>query len=107
MKLDIYTIRDRVAGAYLQPFFTHTKGTAIRSLLAELQRPDCPLAQNPGDYDLYYLGVWQDSDGRILADADNSPVHVIAIADLLPSASVPGVLPDRLQAATAGQGPDA
>lgn len=64
MILKAFAIYDNIAGAYNQPFFTHNRGTAIRSLVNEMQKPDNPLSKNPDHFALFELGEYNDENGR-------------------------------------------
>lgn len=63
MKMYIYSIYDSKAEAYLRPFFSPSKGLALRSVLAALEDPNHDLAKYPGDFTLFELGVWDDATG--------------------------------------------
>lgn len=65
--MTICTIRDSVANTYGRPFFTATRGTALRSFIDmcnDTPSPDNPIAQHPEDYELFELGTFDDQTGR-------------------------------------------
>lgn len=67
MKLHILATRDIVANVYGQPIFTPHVGGAIRSFGDECKRkePGNLLAQHPEDFELVYLGQYDDANATI------------------------------------------
>jgi len=65
MRYKVFSIRDRAADLYGRPFYSNTVGSAIRSFSDEINRvsQDNQLNQHPDDFDLYYLGEFDDSNG--------------------------------------------
>lgn len=76
----IFTIRDAALDAYLQPFFSPTKGAAIRSLTEAANDPKHEFSRHAKDYTLYLVGSYDDSNGVITS---MQPEPVIAVVDLL------------------------
>lgn len=66
MKMVICSIRDSAADAYGRPFFLPSVGVAIRSFIDEINRPaeDNQIYQHPEDFDLFELGVFDDSNAK-------------------------------------------
>lgn len=66
MKMVICSIRDSAADAYGRPFFLPSVGVAIRSFTDEINRPaeDNQIYQHPEDFDLFELGVFDDSNAK-------------------------------------------
>lgn len=58
----IFCIYDSKAEAYLRPFFTETKGLAVRSFEDILKDDKHPFAQHPADYTLFHLGSFDDAN---------------------------------------------
>lgn len=80
MELKIFSIRDSKAENYLQPFFNKTHGEAERNF-RELARDDKSIVSKyPEDYDLYFLGTYDDNSGK-LSPAD-TPQHVVKAVNL-------------------------
>lgn len=77
MKLHILVIRDRAADVFGQPYFSTSIGAAVRSFSDEINRSDAnnSLFKHPGDFDLYHLGTYDDSDGSF----DCHPPRQVAI----------------------------
>lgn len=65
MKLSIVSIFDRVAKLYSRPAFVQSNGAAIRSFGDEIRRndPNNEMARHPGDYELQFLGYFDDDTG--------------------------------------------
>ena len=66
MKLVLCSVKDRAADAYGRPMFVPSVGVAIRSFSDEVNRadPENQLHNHPDDFDLYELGVFDDSIGK-------------------------------------------
>ena len=67
MVLVIVAVKDRAADAFMRPFFVPTANMAIRSFMDEVNRDaaDNQLFAHPDDFDLYEIGTFDDSNGRI------------------------------------------
>ena len=67
MIMTIVSIKDRAADAFNRPFFVPTANMAIRSFMDEINRdhPDNQMFAHPDDFDLYEIGIFDDSTGRI------------------------------------------
>jgi hypothetical protein len=65
MKYVICTVKDRAADAYGRPMFLAAIGQAIRSFTDEINKDyeDNQMFNHPDDFDLYDLGVFDDSNG--------------------------------------------
>lgn len=65
MRYKIFCIRDRAADVYGQPIFLQSHGVAIRSFTDEVNREgdNNNLNKHPEDFDLFYLGEYDDADG--------------------------------------------
>ena len=62
----IVSVKDSAAEAYGRPMYLQSLGVAIRSFTDEVNREDKDnqLFNHPDDFDLYELGVFDDSLGR-------------------------------------------
>lgn len=67
MDLYICAIRDSAVEAYLRPIFVNATGQASRSFSDEVNRvaQDNDLNKHPDDFELYLLGTYDDSTGRL------------------------------------------
>lgn len=79
MKMVIVAIKDRAAEAFMRPWFVATVGIAVRSFIDEVNRKadDNQLYQHPDDFELYEIGVFDDSNGRIESYDD---MHLLMMA---------------------------
>ena len=75
--VQIFTVFDRKAITYMQPFFTHNSATAMRELSIACQNPKHPFRMHPEDYVLFHVGEFDDATGQI----DNA--MPITICDML------------------------
>jgi len=68
----IVSIKDRAADAFMQPWFVPTTAMAVRSFMDEVQRDtaDNQLFHHSDDFDLYEIGIFDDSTGRIVSHED-------------------------------------
>jgi len=85
MKLQIVAVRDRAADVFMQPFFVHSIGAAIRSFGDEINRADKDnaLFKHPADFDLYHLGEYDDA----FAQFETSQPRQIAVGKDFATAS--------------------
>lgn len=67
MKMNIYSIYDVAAGAYLRPFFMQSDGQATRSFSDIAQDASHEIGKHPEDYTLFKLGLFDDNTGEIIA----------------------------------------
>jgi len=67
MKMVIVSIMDTAAGAYGRPAFVASEGVAVRQFQDEVNRSsdDNQLYKHPDDFNLYYLGTFDDNTGAM------------------------------------------
>lgn len=81
-----YSIYDRKALVYNQPYFAITDGAAIRMLGDVVNDKNSTLNRHPADYVLYLVGVYDDAKGALLPI---DPLkHVIDAIAVIPATSV-------------------
>lgn len=86
MILQVYAVFDKAVGAYLPPFYTRSKGEALRSFSDACNDGKSNFTRYPNDYTLFHLGVYDDAGGNFQTF---DPVRVIsAVECLAPSAEV-------------------
>lgn len=68
MKTNIYAIRDLNADYFMQPMFMRTDAEAKRAFQVAVSNPDSLLSQFPSQFDLWYIGSYDDATGEILND---------------------------------------
>lgn len=64
--MKIYAIKDVAIEAFGQPIFVRAQGQAVRSFMDECKNPESQLNKHPNDYELYYIGEYQDETGTIM-----------------------------------------
>lgn len=67
MKLEIFSVYDSKAQAYLPPFFLPKEAMAIRIFAECCNSPEHQFGKHPADYTLFHIGSFDDWDGDILA----------------------------------------
>lgn len=60
MILQVFSVFDTAVGAYMQPFFVHSKGEALRSFVDIVNDSKSKIAAHPDDYCLFHLGEYDD-----------------------------------------------
>lgn len=65
MQLKMYSIRDIKGAYYNSPFFSRSHGEAERSFERVTKDPQSTINQYPADYDLYYVGDFDDQTAMI------------------------------------------
>jgi hypothetical protein len=65
MILEYYAIKDTKV-AFMNPFLQHNKAEAIRSFRSVLVDERSEAAKNPADYELWYVGQWDDATGIMM-----------------------------------------
>lgn len=66
MRYVIVSVFDRATQAYARPVFVRSEREALRSFTDEVLRvdPANELAKHPGDFELWYVGEFDDSSGQ-------------------------------------------
>ena len=66
MKLNIYSIYDDTAKAYMQPFFLHNHALAVRAFTDQVNSENNnPLSIHPEQFTLYHVGEFNDQTGNL------------------------------------------
>lgn len=71
----VFTVKDSKADAWNQPFFKSTHGEAERDFRTLVNDNKSLLSQYPEDFDLYYLGEYDEMTGKFITL--DTPQHVI------------------------------
>jgi len=61
MKLEIFSVYDSKAAAFLPPFFMANGAVACRSFQEACNQPDSQFYKHPEDYTLFSLGHFEDT----------------------------------------------
>jgi hypothetical protein len=80
MLTNVFAIYDSKVEAFLQPFFSPTKGSAIRAVSEEVNNPQAQLAKHAEDFTLFHLGTFDDSNGAL--DKLAAPASVSLLIEL-------------------------
>lgn len=80
MQLKIYSIRDSKSEIFNLPFYKHTHGEAERDFSQISNDPKSSIYQYPEDYDLYFVGEYDDNSGKITPL--DSPQHIVKAVQL-------------------------
>lgn len=70
MLVRLYSVYDRVAQVYADPFSSPNDASAARAFKLAQASPDSMLYASPTDYQLWYLGSMDNSSGELLAYDD-------------------------------------
>lgn len=81
MKLKAFTIRDTKGEVFNTPFFQKTHGEAERSFKSLLNDQQSMVAKYPEDYDLYYIGEYDDQTGQF--NSTDTPQHMVKAVQIL------------------------
>lgn len=65
-ELQIYTVRDTAAEAYMIPFFSHNDATAQRTMADCVAEPGHQFNRNPEDFQLFHIGTYSQDDGMVV-----------------------------------------
>lgn len=79
MRLKVYSVRDSKGGIYHPPMFLRSHGEAERAFNQVAKDTTKQIGQYPEDYDLFYLGEYDDTDGKL--HPLDSPSHIIKAVD--------------------------
>mgnify|MGYP003375826781 CR=1 FL=1 len=80
MKRKVYTVRDAKAELFNTPFYQTTHGEAERTFKNLVQDKTSMVGKYPEDYDLYYMGEFDDNTGNIMSL--ETPQHIVKAVQL-------------------------
>jgi hypothetical protein len=63
MQLYVFSVYDKAVGAYLQPFFSRSKGEALRQFMEACADEKAMFGKHASDFTLMYLGMYDDVSG--------------------------------------------
>lgn len=81
MLTKVYSIRDAKAEIFRFPFFKLTHGEAERDFKTLVNDQTSQVNKYPEDYDLYYLGEYDDNSGKLVAL--DTPQHIVKAVQAL------------------------
>lgn len=73
MDLNIYAIFDVKTERHMVPWYMHSHNEATRAF-TNLINGDHQVSRNPQDYELWYLGTWDDETGQF----DQDRKHIVS-----------------------------
>ena len=78
MLIRLYSVYDRVARVYAEPFVSVNDATASRAFNLASSSPDTMLYASPQDYQLWYIGSLDNVSGELLSyDAPECEPHKV------------------------------
>lgn len=81
MILKAFSVRDAKAEVFHTPFYKKTHGEAERDFTTLVRDDKSQLRQFPEDYDLYYLGEYDDQTGKF--EGLDTPQHIVKAVQVL------------------------
>lgn len=75
MELKAFSIRDSKGEIFHTPFFKKSHGEAERDFAQLVRDSKSTLSQFPEDFDLYFLGVYDDVEGKF--KSLDTPQHLV------------------------------
>lgn len=75
-----YTVFDKKAGAFLQPFFIQNEGLAVRAILDVMADKEHSFYRYAEDYQLFEIGHFDDQKG--VFEGLNDPMPVVGLLEL-------------------------
>lgn len=77
----VYSIRDAKGEIFNFPWFKITHGEAERDFATLCRDEKSMVAMYPEDYDLYYLGDWDDVSGKF--EPLDTPQHIVKAVQVI------------------------
>lgn len=82
MNVNIYSIFDSAASAFITPFYMHNDGLAIRAFQDNVNAgDDNNIAKHPDQFTLFRLGEYDDKTGKITPE--DTPISVALGVELI------------------------
>lgn len=101
MNLCIFMIYDSKAAAYLQPFFSQSQGTALRSFMDLANDPQHEFCKHAEDYTLFYMGTFDQAEGAFQLTVPEPLGNALALQT--PGEAASGELRNLRQALEGGE----
>lgn len=89
MEILIFSVFDRAAQGYLDPWYAPNQDVAIRSFSIAANNPDSNFYKHPQDYSLFCLGTFDAKTGEITPEA---PRHVVTALQVTNAPSVEEII---------------
>lgn len=75
MQYKMFSIRDAKAEIFNPPYFNKSHGEAERNFRELVNDPKSMVSKYPEDFDLYYLGTYDDGTGKM--ECLDTPQHLM------------------------------
>ena len=69
--MKLYSVFDKQVSAFMPLFPARARGEAIRMVTDAALAENGQFSKHLADYDLYEIGVWDDSVGRVIQEAEH------------------------------------
>lgn len=79
-KIGLYSVKDNKVGVFQKPFTCRNDAEASRTLHSACQDPEIQLSRYPEDFDLYFLGTYNEYTGKLTQTSDDPRFVVGAIS---------------------------
>lgn len=89
MILGVFSIYDQAVKAFAQPFFSPTKGSAIRAFGDAVRDEKGPFGRHRADYILFFLGEFDDVSGSFRSPAAPEKILLAVEVELDPDPRLP------------------
>lgn len=89
----LYSIHDKTAAMFCPPFSCVNDAQATRAFQSNMQNPDSNIARFPADYNLYYVGEFNELTGELEFE---EPTRIITGLEMLKT--IKAEQPDLLEA---------
>lgn len=77
MLMRLYSVYDRVARVYADPFVSVNDATAARFFTVATSNPESLLFAAPADFQLWYIGSMDNTNAHFLTQGDSEPYKVV------------------------------
>lgn len=65
----VYAVKDLATGRFGLPCFFENEKVAKRAFIDVCNRPSTVQCNHPGDYELWYLGLYDNKEGQFINDS--------------------------------------
>lgn len=76
MLYSMFSVFDKTAAVYMQPFCSRTAGEAVRSFRDGVNTPGTPMFTASADFSLFKVGIFDDVTGTVQS-FDTAPVLIV------------------------------
>lgn len=87
MIYQVFSVRDNAVMAYLPPFFSRSKGEAVRSFAEACNNREHQFFRHAHDYSLFWMGEFDDANGALLG---GNPTRILGAHECVVDDNVAG-----------------